>query len=132
MVTKAQILGNVWDFDFEGDPNIVEVYIARLRRKIDQPFGRDDHRDPPRAAATASRPRRPECARRAARSPRPGDRVTTVAAAVVLAATLVGSGLFVLTLRSSLEAGLVSNARQEIADDQRSAQRTGSARSRSR
>ena len=42
-------------------------------------------------------------------------RVTMVAAAVVLAATLVGSGLFVLTLRNSLEAGLVSNARQEIA-----------------
>jgi two-component system OmpR family response regulator len=42
VVTKAQILGNVWDFSFEGDPNIVEVYIARLRRKIDRPFGRED------------------------------------------------------------------------------------------
>jgi two-component system OmpR family response regulator len=42
VVTKAQILGNVWDFSFEGDPNIVEVYIARLRRKIDKPFGRED------------------------------------------------------------------------------------------
>jgi DNA-binding response OmpR family regulator len=40
VVTKAQILANVWDFNFEGDPNIVEVYIARLRRKIDKPFGR--------------------------------------------------------------------------------------------
>jgi DNA-binding response OmpR family regulator len=29
VVTKAQILANVWDFNFEGDPNIVEVYIAR-------------------------------------------------------------------------------------------------------
>jgi two-component system, OmpR family, response regulator len=42
VVTKAQILGNVWDYAFEGDPNIVEVYIARLRRKIDKPFGRED------------------------------------------------------------------------------------------
>jgi len=30
----------VWDFDFEGDPNIVEVYIGHLRRKLDRPFGR--------------------------------------------------------------------------------------------
>jgi DNA-binding response OmpR family regulator len=41
VVTKQQILGHVWDFSFEGDPNIVEVYVARLRRKIDRPFGRD-------------------------------------------------------------------------------------------
>jgi two-component system, OmpR family, response regulator len=40
VVSKAQILDGVWDFDFEGDPNIVEVYIRRLRRKIDEPFGR--------------------------------------------------------------------------------------------
>ena len=25
-------------FNFEGDPNIVEVYVRRLRRKIDEPF----------------------------------------------------------------------------------------------
>jgi DNA-binding response OmpR family regulator len=31
----------VWDFAFEGDVNIVEVYIAYLRKKIDAPFGRD-------------------------------------------------------------------------------------------
>jgi len=39
-VTKAEILANVWDFDFDGDPNIVEVYIRHLRNKIDRPFGR--------------------------------------------------------------------------------------------
>ena len=38
VVTKAQILEGVWDYDFAGDPNIVEVYIRRLRRKIDVPF----------------------------------------------------------------------------------------------
>ncbi len=39
VVSKAEILDNVWDFAFEGDPNIVEVYIRRLRKKIDEPFG---------------------------------------------------------------------------------------------
>ena len=38
-LSKAEILAGVWDYDFEGDPNIVEVYIGRLRRKVDEPFG---------------------------------------------------------------------------------------------
>ena len=40
VVSKAEILDGVWDFGFDGDPNIVEVYVARLRKKIDVPFGR--------------------------------------------------------------------------------------------
>jgi DNA-binding response OmpR family regulator len=40
VVTKAEILDNVWDFAFDGDPNIVEVYIRHLRKKLDEPFGR--------------------------------------------------------------------------------------------
>ena len=40
VVPKADILEHVWDFDFEGDPNIVEVYVLQIRRRIDQPFGR--------------------------------------------------------------------------------------------
>ena len=40
VVSKAEILDNVWDFAFDGDPNIVEVYIRHLRTKIDEPFGR--------------------------------------------------------------------------------------------
>ncbi|GAB3589246.1 response regulator transcription factor [Angustibacter peucedani] len=40
VVTKGQILDAVWDPAFDGDPNIVEVYIRYLRRKIDVPFGR--------------------------------------------------------------------------------------------
>jgi DNA-binding response OmpR family regulator len=40
VLSKYDILDGVWDFDFEGDPNIVEVYIGRLRRKIDDPYGR--------------------------------------------------------------------------------------------
>ena len=39
-VTKRAILENVWDANFAGDPNIVEVYIGYLRKKIDHPFGR--------------------------------------------------------------------------------------------
>ncbi|MGH9138371.1 MAG: response regulator transcription factor [Acidimicrobiales bacterium] len=40
VLSKEEILGGVWEFGFEGDPNIVEVYVRRLRRKIDEPFGR--------------------------------------------------------------------------------------------
>jgi two-component system, OmpR family, response regulator len=39
-LSKLDILDHVWDFAFDGDPNIVEVYIRQLRRKIDEPFGR--------------------------------------------------------------------------------------------
>jgi two-component system OmpR family response regulator len=35
VVSKAQILDDVWTFDFEGDPRIVETYIGYLRRKVD-------------------------------------------------------------------------------------------------
>ncbi len=40
VMTKAEILDGVWEYDFEGDPNIVEVYVRRLRTRIDEPFGR--------------------------------------------------------------------------------------------
>jgi DNA-binding response OmpR family regulator len=40
VVSKTDILDHVWDFDFEGDPNIVEVYVRHLRNKLDRPFGR--------------------------------------------------------------------------------------------
>lgn len=39
-VSKREILEHVWDFGFEGSPNVVEVYIGYLRKKIDAPFGR--------------------------------------------------------------------------------------------
>ena len=38
VLAKYEILAGVWDFAFDGDPNIVEVYIRRLRRKVDEPF----------------------------------------------------------------------------------------------
>ncbi|MGH9209928.1 MAG: response regulator transcription factor [Acidimicrobiales bacterium] len=40
VLAKHEILAGVWDYDFAGDPNIVEVYVRRLRRKLDEPFGR--------------------------------------------------------------------------------------------
>jgi two-component system, OmpR family, response regulator len=40
VVSKKDILDGVWHHDFIGDPNIVEVYIRRLRAAIDDPFGR--------------------------------------------------------------------------------------------
>ena len=40
VVSKRDILDHVWDDDFEGDPNIVEVYVGHLRTKLDRPFGR--------------------------------------------------------------------------------------------
>ncbi|BDE14929.1 MULTISPECIES: response regulator transcription factor [Mycobacterium] len=39
VVTKAEILGNVWDAHYQGPDNVVEVYVGYLRRKIDVPFG---------------------------------------------------------------------------------------------
>lgn len=35
VVSKAQILVNVWDEDFDGTENVVELYVGYLRRKID-------------------------------------------------------------------------------------------------
>ncbi len=40
VVPKTTILENVWDFAYDGHPNIVEVYVRQLRRQIDEPFGR--------------------------------------------------------------------------------------------
>lgn len=40
VVPKREILEQVWDMAFAGDPNVVEVHISAVRRKIDAPFGR--------------------------------------------------------------------------------------------
>lgn len=41
LVTRSQILESVWDYDFEGGRNLIEVYVARLRRKIAAAGGGD-------------------------------------------------------------------------------------------
>ncbi len=35
VLSKAQILDHVWEYDFDGDANVVETYISYLRKKID-------------------------------------------------------------------------------------------------
>lgn len=40
VVSKSEILEHVWD-TFDTDPNVVEVYVGYLRRKVDAPFGRN-------------------------------------------------------------------------------------------
>lgn len=39
VVPKPALLDEVWGLDFDGDPNVVEVYLGYLRRKLDKPFG---------------------------------------------------------------------------------------------
>lgn len=39
VLTRSRLLEHVWDFAFDGDPNIVDVYVGYLREKIDRPFG---------------------------------------------------------------------------------------------
>ncbi len=36
VLSKAQILDHVWEYDFDGDANVVETYVSYLRRKIDR------------------------------------------------------------------------------------------------
>jgi len=40
VIPKLRLLEGVWDYEFDGDRNIVEVYIRHLRHQIDEPFGR--------------------------------------------------------------------------------------------
>ena len=38
VVTRAQILEHVWDYNYEGISNVVNVYVGYLRKKLDGPF----------------------------------------------------------------------------------------------
>jgi len=40
LLTRATLVDHVWDFAFDGDPRIVNVYVRSLRDKIDRPFKR--------------------------------------------------------------------------------------------
>ena len=40
VLTRATLVEHVWDFAFDGDPRIVNVYVRSLRDKIDRPFQR--------------------------------------------------------------------------------------------
>ena len=38
MLTRSQITDHVWNYDFDYDSNVVDVYIRYLRNKIDRDF----------------------------------------------------------------------------------------------
>jgi len=38
VVTREMIEQHIWNYDFECESNVIEVYVRRLRRKIDDPF----------------------------------------------------------------------------------------------
>jgi two-component system OmpR family response regulator len=40
IVSKSELLATVWGDDYRGDANIVEVYVRRLRKKLEAPLGR--------------------------------------------------------------------------------------------
>jgi two-component system OmpR family response regulator len=41
VLSRTQLLEHVWDFAYDGDSNVVDVYVRYLRKKIDRPFGTD-------------------------------------------------------------------------------------------
>jgi two-component system OmpR family response regulator len=40
VLSRARILEQVWDYSYSGFSNVVDVYVAYLRRKLERPFGR--------------------------------------------------------------------------------------------
>ena len=40
LVTRARLLDHVWDANYEGSTNIVDVYVGYLRKKLEKPFGK--------------------------------------------------------------------------------------------
>jgi two-component system, OmpR family, response regulator len=40
VVSRTAILEHVWDYNYDGLSNVVDVYVGYLRRKLEQPFGR--------------------------------------------------------------------------------------------
>jgi two-component system OmpR family response regulator len=41
VLSRTELIAHVWDFAFDTDSNVVEVYVGYLRQKIDKPFGRN-------------------------------------------------------------------------------------------
>ena len=41
VLSRTRLIEHVWDFAYEGDSNVVEVYVRYLREKVDRPFGRE-------------------------------------------------------------------------------------------
>lgn len=41
VLSRSELIEHVWDFAFESDSNVVDVYVRYLREKVDRPFGTD-------------------------------------------------------------------------------------------
>jgi len=41
VLSRSRIIEHVWDFGYDGDSNVVDVYVRYLREKVDRPFRRD-------------------------------------------------------------------------------------------
>lgn len=39
VLSRTQLIEHVWDYAYEGDSNVVDVYVRYLREKVDRPFG---------------------------------------------------------------------------------------------
>ena len=111
VLSKSEILDHVWNYDFDGDPNIVETYISYLRKKIDS-F------DPPlihtiRGVGYSLRLARDRESRRVVRrrSPMSLRRRLVVGMLVLLVAGLVTTDLVTSSsLRSFLSGGSTSRS----------------------
>ncbi|MCW2744390.1 MAG: two component transcriptional regulator, winged helix family [Mycobacterium sp.] len=42
VLDRSFLLDRAWDFAYEANSNVIDQYVAALRRKLDKPFGRDD------------------------------------------------------------------------------------------
>ena len=93
VLSKAQILDHVWDYDFRGETGIVESYISYLRRKVDADGAAADPHQARRrlraAAAPGDRPDRPHLHPRRSRTVRRGPRAPVAAAAAAPARAVV-------------------------------------------
>ena len=41
VLSRLELIESAWDLAYENRSNVVDVYVRRLRRKIDEPFGTD-------------------------------------------------------------------------------------------
>ena len=58
VLTRAQILDHVWDYDFGGDARVLETYISYLRKKLDRARPAADPHGARRRATRCAPPRR--------------------------------------------------------------------------
>ena len=106
VLSRFQILEHAWDYEYENRSNVVDAYIRLLRRKIDQPIRRREHRDRARSRLPAARGRR-------ALSRVPVKLRVTLVFAALMAVVLVATGLF-LYLRLELGARRLDRSRPPL------------------